>query len=347
MKGLLLTLLTLLVGCSDRTPPAPEEQNIRPAKLLTIKSSEEHNAFEFTARIEALQTVDLSFEVGGPLRDIPIREGETISKGALIAALDPTELQLAVKEAEVQLRLASQDLSRKRKVLQENGIAKSRVEDAETNYELQQVRLQKAGERLNDSRLFAPFDAYVSRRYFDSHVNVAPGVPIIKLLDLSQLQVVMSVPENLVATANAESILGARVEFAFAPGKRYPMTFHENRGEADSLAQTYEVSFLIENPPDLNILPGMTATTNIEIRGTGDQTMLIPASSVVPMSDGRLSVWVYNPSDQTVTRRQINTAAPNNDGVPVTSGLKVGEQVVIAGASQLQPGMKVRPLQDP
>ena len=340
-------LLLLLAGCSDRTHPVPEEQNIRPAKLLTVKGSEAQTAFEFTARIEALQTVDLSFEVGGPLSDISIREGETISKGALIAALDPTELQLAVREAEVQLRLASQDLSRKRKVLKENGIAKSLVEDAETTRDLQRVRLQKARERLDDSQLFAPFDAYVSRRYFDSHVNVAAGVPIVKLLDLSQLQVVMSVPENLVATTGAESVLGAWVEFAFAPEQRYPMTFHENRGEADSLAQTYEVSFLIENPPGLNLLPGMTASASVETRSAGEQTILVPASSVVPMPDNRLSVWVYNPSDQTVTRRQIDTAAPTNEGVPVTGGLRAGEQIVIAGASQLQAGMKVRPLRDP
>ncbi|MBO6566995.1 MAG: efflux RND transporter periplasmic adaptor subunit [Pseudomonadales bacterium] len=343
-KIALLLSIILIAGCSDRTPPEPEDQTVRPAKLLTLTGTDDQSTFEFTARIEALQTVDMSFEVGGPLANITIKEGETIERGALIAALDPTEFQLAVKEAEVQLRLSSQDLSRKREVLKENGIAKSLVEDAATNYQLQQVRLRKAKERLNDSRIFAPFDGYVSRRYFDSYVNVGPGVPIAKMLDLSQLQVVMSAPENLIATVSPERVIGAWVEFAFAPDRRFPMTFSENRGEADALAQTYEVSFLIENPADLNILPGMTATAKIEMRSSTSEAILVPASSVVPMPDGNLSVWVYNPGDQSVTRRQIETSAPTNHGVPVTQGLQIGEQIVIAGASQLQPGMKVRPL---
>lgn len=345
MNKITLLLLALTVaGCSDRTPPEPEQQNIRPAKLMTLSGSENQSTFEFTARIEALQTVDMSFEVGGPLANITVKEGETIKKGALVAALDPTEFQLAVKEAEVQLRLASQDLSRKREVLKQNGIAKSLVEDAETNYQLQQVRLRKDKERLDDSRIFAPFNGYVSRRYFDSYVNVGPGAPIVKLLDLSKLQVVMSVPENLMATVTPEAVVRSWVEFSFAPAREFPMTFSENRGEADSLAQTYEVSFLIDNPADLNILPGMTATAKVEMRSASDGAILVPASSVVPMPDGSLSVWVFNPTDNSVSRRQIQTAAPTNAGVPVLGGLNVGEQIVIAGASQLQPGMQVRPL---
>jgi RND family efflux transporter MFP subunit len=345
MNKIALLLFSLFVaGCSDRTPPEPVEQNIRPAKLMTLSGSTNQSTFEFTARIEALQTVDMSFEVGGPIANITVKEGETIQKGALVAELDPTEFQLAVQEAEVQLRLASQDLSRKREVLKQNGIAKSLVEDAETNYQLQQVRLRKAKERFDDTRIFAPFDGYVSRRYFDSSVNIGPGAPIVKLLDLSQLQVVMSVPENLMATVSPDAVVRSWVEFSFAPAREFPMTFSENRGEADSLAQTYEVSFLIDKPADLNILPGMTATAKIEMRSASDMTILVPASSVVPMPNGNLSVWVFDPADKSVSRRQIQTAAPTNTGVPVTSGLAPGEQIVIAGASQLQPGMKVRPL---
>ncbi len=337
--------LLLMAACTDRTPPEPETQYVRPAKLMTIEGTRETRTLVFTARIEALQTIDLSFEVGGPLADITVREGETAIAGALVAALEPTEFQLAAKEAEVELRLARQDLLRKREVLKDNGIAKSLVEDAETNYALQSVRLRRARERLDDSRIYSPFDAYVSRRYFDSYVNVTPGAPIVRLHDLTQLQVVISAPETLVATTNADSLVSAWVEFGFAPGRRFEMIYSENRGEADSLAQTYEVSFKIDNPEDLNVLPGMTGEAHLEIRAAKDETILLPASSIVPAADGKLSVWVYNPQNQAVTRRHITTDAPTQGGVPVTEGVVPGEQIVVAGASQLQEGMRVRPLQ--
>lgn len=344
MKKLVILAL-LLAGCSDRTPPEPEQQVIRPAKLMTITSSGEALRYEYTARIEALQSIDLSFEVGGPLKQVAVREGETVAKGALVAALDPREFDLAVSESDVQLKLASQDLARKQKVFAQNGIAKSQVEDAESNFELQQVRLSQARERRADTRISAPFEAYVSRRYVDEGVNVRPGDPIVRLHDLTSLQVVINVPESLIATVNANQVLSAFASFAFIPDQAFELTYHENRGEADSLAQTYEVSFLMEKPADWNILPGMTATAVIQLQARSNTTMLVPASALVPMPDDTLAVWVFDPVTGFVKRRTIQTAAPREDGVPVLRGLKPGDQVVVAGASQLQEGMKVRPLE--
>jgi len=311
---------------------------------MTVTSQIEGVQYNFTARLEALQSIDLSFEVGGPLREMPVREGESIQTGSMIASLDPTEFQLAVQEAKVQLKLAAQDLTRKRKVLAENGIAKSAVEDAQSNYELQRVRLNKATERLNDTRIYAPFGAYVSRRYFDTFVNVSPGTPIVKLHDLTKLQVIMNIPENLIATVGAEEILRAWVEFSFAPGRQFKLAYHENRGDAESLAQTYEVSFVMDNPKGLNLLPGMTASAKIKMKRTGDSTILLPSSSLVSTPDNKLAVWIFDPKSQTVNRRAIESGAPTQAGVPVTKGLQVGEQIVVAGASQLQEGMQVRPL---
>ena len=339
-----LTLVLILTGCSDRTPPEPVSQSIRPAKLMTVTSTVEARQYNFTARLEALQSIDLSFEVGGPLREMPIREGESIKTGAIIASLDPTEFQLAVQESKVQLKLAAQDLTRKRKVLAENGIAKSAVEDAQSNYELQKVRLSKANERLSDTKIYAPFDAYVSRKYFDSFVNVTPGTPIVKLHDLTKLQVIMNIPENLIATVGADDLLRAWVEFSFAPGKQFEVNYHENRGEAESLAQTYEVSFVMDNPEGLNLLPGMTASAKIDMKRTGDDTILLPSASLMPTADNKISVWIFDPKTQFVTRRVIESGAPTQAGVPVISGLQAGEQIVVAGGSQLQEGMKVRPL---
>ena len=333
-----------LLGCSDRSTLKIADQNIRPAKLMTVTNQSEGRKYNFTARLEALQSVDLSFEVGGPLREIFVREGESIPAGASIASLESTEFQLAVQEATVQLQLAAQDLTRKRRILAENGIAKSVVEDAQSNYALQRVRLNKAKERLGDTRIRSPFDAYVSRRYFDTFVNVRPGEPIVKLHDLQKLLVVMNIPEGLVATVGPEQILRAWVEFSFSLGRQFEVSYYENRGEAESLAQTYEVSFVMDNPEELNLLPGMTASAQIELKNTGNSTILLPSSAIVPTPDNQLAVWVFNPKTQTVSRRMIELGTPTQVGVPVTNGLKVNEQIVVAGGGQLQEGMQVRPI---
>ena len=342
--AVLAAFALLVAGCTDTAPPEPEQQNIRPAKLLRVTRGEGRIVYDFTARIEALQSVDLSFEVGGVLRESPVREGETVQDGGLIAALDPVEFQLEVREAEVELQQATQDLNRKQQVLADYAIARSQVEDAAAEVDLRKVRLRQARERLSDSRIYAPFNAYVSQRYMDNFVNVQSGKPVVRLLDLNQLLVVMSVPENLVATASPGEILGSWVEFSFAPDREFEIVYHENRGEADSVAQTYEVSFVMDNPDDLNILPGMTATARVSVRNSLGEVMLVPASALVPTAEGALSVWVVDAATDEVEQRRIETSAPGQAGVPVTAGLQEGEQIVVSGASQLQEGMRIRAL---
>ena len=342
---LIALIIWALAACDGRAPPEPAPQNIRLAKLMTVIQESEDAIFEYTGRIEALTSVDLSFEMAGTLAQLPVLEGSTVAEGSLIASLDPTDFQLAVREAEVQLRLASQDLARKERVLEENAIAKSVVEDAINQQELQRVRLSQAKERLSDTRLLAPFDAYVSSRYFDRFVNVKAGEAIVRLHDLTRFQVVVNIPEALVATSGPTQLVRSWVEFSFAPGRTFDITYHENLGEADALAQTYEVSFLMDNPGEsLRILPGMTASAKLMVQGQSADTILLPASALVPTADGNLSVWVFNPETSRVTRRIVEAGLPTQEGFPIVSGLAAGERIVVAGASQIQDGMQIKPL---
>ena len=68
------------------------------------------------------------------------------------------------------------------------------------------------------------------------------------------------------------------------------------------------------------------------------------SSSLVPTPENKLAVWIFDPVTKIVSRRVIESGAPTQSGVPVTAGLQPGEQVVVAGGSQLQEGMQVRPL---
>lgn len=348
--GVFITFLVfvgLTSGCEDRRPPTPEPQAIRPAKLYEVKDERRAIQYKFVGRVEALQVVDVSFEVAGPLVQLPIRSGQQVKAGQLLAALDPRDFELARKEAEVEVKIARQDLQRKQRVLAQKGIARSTVDDARSNYELQLVRLDKAKERLEDSRIVAPFDAYVAARYVDNYVNIERGTKIARLLDLGQVLVVGNVPEALAATGNEEQLVSLHAEFDFLPNERFPLTLYESKGEADNVAQTYEYSLIMERPEAWNILPGMSATIHVELR---DPAMLvqtfIPANALVSTADKTFFVWVYDQTTQEVAPRNVQVGVPESQGVPVLSGLSDGEYIVTTGASQLQPGMRVRPFQE-
>jgi RND family efflux transporter MFP subunit len=263
-----------------------------------------------------------------------------------VASLDSRDFELAVQEASVQLRLAAQDLQRKESLLAEQGISASVVDDARAQRDLWSVRLAQAQERLDDTRILAPFDAYVAHRYVDNRTRIRAGDRIARLLDLNELKVVASVPSALLATVTPERVVSIAAAFDFLPDRTFPLEYRESSGEANPVAQTYEVTFTMARPEGpVNILPGMTAQVRIELQAPGSgQTLAVPTTALQSDPGGGFYVWVYDPATMEVTRRPVTVAAPLAEGVAVASGLGDGELIVAAGASQLQEGMRVRPL---
>ena len=350
MRALVVMCCLLSVAaCERREPPPVQDQSIRPARVFRVSAEGGKVVHEFVGRVDAAQTVDLSFEVPGPLARLEVREGQSVKSGALVAALDPKDFQLALREAEVQLKLARQDLLRKQKLLKDRGISQSIVDDAQALYDLRQVGLAKAREALADTRIYAPFDAFVARRFTDNYVNVKVGDPIVRLSDLNELFVMASVPESLAATATEERVIGIHARFPFLPNERFELTYRENTGEADAVAQTYEVTFAMPRPEAWNILPGMTATIELELtpEDPSQINITIPTAALVADAERHFFVWVFDPETQLVEKRLVEVGPVQGQGILVRAGLQGGELIVASGANQLRSGMKIRVLGEP
>ena len=343
-KYSLLLLVIGVLGCAEREEPKVVEQSIRPAKVLKVSASSSQQRRVYVGRVEASNSIDLSFEVAGPLLRFPVLEGQTLQKGDLIAQLDPTDYELAVEEAELQLKLAMQDYQRKAEMLQKGGIAKSLVDDGRAYAQLQRVRLKKAREALADTKMISPFDAYVSRRYVDNFVKTRVGDNVVRLNDLHELLVVVSIPEQMLDTVVGNSRASLFAVFDFIPGQMFPLSYKENRGDANKVGQTYEVSLAMARPDGRDILPGMTAAVIVQLETDLDQELeyLLPVNALVTDSDKNIYVWLFNQDTQEVRKRTIVVGRPGPKGVYVTEGLAEGDLVVVSGASQLKEGMKIR-----
>lgn len=87
--------------------------------------------------------------------------------------------------------------------------------------------------------------------------------------------------------------------------------------------------------------PGMSVMVTILYRNDEAETLSIPLSALI-QTDGRASVWVYDPETGTVTTRQVTPSQILTDGrVVVSSGLKAGELVLTAGIHSVKEGEKV------
>ncbi len=341
--AVLLIAATALLSACDNNNGESEQETVRTVRIETVKITEALAQRRFVGRVDALKTVDLSFQVGGRLAELPVQQGTVVAKGGLIAALDPTDFRLNEQEAKTQYAFAQLDVGRKRNLAATDTIPKVMLDEAETALKLRQVALDNARRNLSYTRITAPFDALVTRRLLDIHSNIAPHHAVVRVQDVSALHVKINVPEDLIRLIGLADAMNIEAMFPGQPGKRLPLCYLEHATEADAVAQTYEVTLELQRTNDMTILPGMTVSVSIGspfVNGSTEIT--IPLSAIDTDEDGKTRVWLFDPQTEIVSPHVIEIGALAASRVSVLSGLSGGEHIVTAGGHLLHDGMKVR-----
>ncbi len=102
-----LFAVPIMSGCSQ-----PEvEEPIRPVRALEIQDSTAINGRSFTGRARATAEVNLAFRVGGPLVEYPVKIGQQVAKGDVLAKIDPNDFEVAVKNDKANLERAKAELA--------------------------------------------------------------------------------------------------------------------------------------------------------------------------------------------------------------------------------------------
>jgi len=199
---------------------------------------------------------------------------------------------------------------------------------------------------LKDTRLLAPFDGYISKRYVENYYEVKAKEPIVNLQDVSKIEILVNLPELTMAAVKEENLGEIIARFDAIPGKSFPLRVKEYSTEADPATQTYQVVFVMDQPNGANILPGMTATVIAAFKeGAGSKPrIIIPDLAVLDAPTDRPYVWLFDPTSGTVHKRFVRIGRlVDSGGILIQEGLKPGDQIVVAGVTKLEEGMKVRP----
>jgi len=338
-------LAPILAGCSREAPVQPPPV-VRPVKTLTVGSGGTRGPDTFPGRVAAARQVDLSFRVGGPLIELPAREGEFVAEGQLLARIDPRDYRLALDAARAQDDNAQADFDRFAALYEKDSVSKAQLDQARARRDVARASLEDAEAALDDTTLRAPFDARVGARFVENFQDVRPKEPILSLVDVSSVKIEVDMPENRIARARRkDGKLTAR--FHSAPGREFDLTVLEIAAQADPRTQTYLVTLIMPQPQGVNVLPGMTAIVAYDRDEVDDETVIVPAVAVFAGPGGDPSVWIVDPADSTVHLRAIDTGELTGDSeIRVVEGLESGDSIAITAVTQLQEGMEVRPVDE-
>jgi RND family efflux transporter MFP subunit len=345
--SLIFALAFSISGCSKKKEEVEVKEVVRPVKLLTVGGKSTGKEIKYPGRIRASERVDLAFQVSGPLIELPVAEGQSVKKGVIIARILPRDFETEIAKAKAKALDAEQQYQRYRDLYVKKQVSKADFDKYKSQADIAKARLKETEDTLSDTYLRAPFSGVIAKRYVENFEDVRAKEPIVSIQNISEIEVLVNVPENVMASLRKRSKSNAMAEFAAAPGKQYPLTLKEYSTEADPRTQTYQVTLLMKQPEDITVLPGMTANVvgTTKTNQTEVTTIIIPAAAVFADEKGNSHVWTVNRDTMTVHDREVTTGSlTGSSSISIISGIEPGETIAITGVTQLRENMKVSDL---
>lgn len=331
----MLLSVILLGSCVEK-----KEQNVKaPTRVKTqvVSPGMVDNAQTYVGIIEEREATAVSFTGMGVVKRMLVNEGQTITKGQLIAEMDDTQARNLLSGAEAQMTQANDALVRF-KMLHDNG-SLPEVQWVEIQSKVAQAKsqLEVAKKNLADCKLTAPVGGIIGKKLIGTGETALPSQAVVSILDISSVKVKVAVPEAEIGGINANTPTSIMVE---AINGSYQGGRIEKSVQADALTHTYDIRIHVANG-NRKLLPGMVAS--VRFVSEESQTIgrkMIPITAVQKKSDGSLFVWTVG-KDSTAHRTAVTIGQTQGNYVSIINGLNIGDRIAVEGYQKLSENTKV------
>jgi RND family efflux transporter MFP subunit len=349
MKALLLTTAALMLAACGNTKTL--EEPVRPVLTQRVAPGAVTSRDIYSGEIRARYETDLGFRVGGKIVSRTVDAGARVTKGQVLARLDPEDAKLAAQGAAAQLASAESDhvlaraeLERYADLLAKKFISQSAFDVKQNVFNAAKARADQmrtqAAITTNQSSyttLAADADGVVISVAAEPGQVVTSGQAVLRLARAGEKEVVLNAPEGQLARFKVGQDVG--ITLWSDPATVFRGRVREIAGGADPVTRTYTVKVSAPGAPDKAQL-GMTA--NVLFNPGVDSSLVLLPLSAIAGDRSQPAVWVVDPGSSKVRLRPVSVGQYREDGVTVTSGLNVGDIVVTAGVHKLKSDQVVR-----
>ncbi|KRW96595.1 RND transporter [Paracoccus sp. MKU1] len=344
MPRLPLLILALLAAAL----PALAQPPLR-VEFVRVERTELTFDAALTGAIQAKDSVDIGFRLGGRVTEVLVREGDRVTQGQALARTDPLQQEQALRVAQAAVASAEAAEAQARQALERadamlnRGVGTRAALDAASQAlsaasgGLAQARsaLGQAQRALEDTVIRAPSNAIVTARRAEPGQIVGAAQAVISLASATGREAVFQTPD----TPLLRDAIGAPVTLTGIDFPDLHMTAHvtEIAPLVDPATGSVTVRAEIDNAPPTASLLGAAVRGAVHFpAGSG---IAVPWTALTSV-DGQPAVWRVD-SDNRVSLAPVQIERFANGTVILGAGIEPGQTVVGAGSQMLYPGRQV------
>ncbi|MFJ1491504.1 efflux RND transporter periplasmic adaptor subunit [Capnocytophaga canis] len=322
----------------------PEEGSAQVlVSLLEVKDTLFNHFLELQGTIKTTQNITLNAEFGGVLERIHVQKGQNVQKGQLLASIQDGGISQQLAQLKIQAELAKTTFERQSRLWENKIGSEIQYLQAKSAYETQQSAVEQMQKQVAKANIYAPFSGVIDDVITDVGTVVAPGMPVLRLVNLSDMYLESEVPEQYVANVKKGS--QAKVDISVL-GEQLDTKISQVSNFINPANRSFKVEIRLPNKNNA-IKPNMTARLQVNDY-QNKEAILLPTDIISENAQGEQYVFLAKKGDnenQYVAERVvISTGKTQNGFTEILSGIQKGDKVIREGARSVQEGQRVSTL---
>jgi membrane fusion protein, multidrug efflux system len=314
---------------ASRTDSAQKEVSV-----LELKPAPFRSYVKVQGKVDAEENVNISSEMPGSVTAIYVRVGEPVRKGQVLAQIDDQVLRQNMAQLQTQLDLATNLFNRQKNLWDQKIGTEVQYLTAKSQKESLQKQIGVLRSQAAMYKIKSPISGTVDEMELKIGQSVSPGVPAgLRVVNASKLKVKALVAESYAGRVNQGD--DVNVSLPDVPVNLNTKVSFASR-VIDPTSRSFSVEVIL--PPGKNYRPNMLAILNIVDYEKGN-ALAIPINAI---QKSETSEYVYVATNGRARRVDITTGKVSEGKAEVLSGLKAGDQLIIQGLDDLNPGDAVR-----
>ena len=319
-----------------------ENEKLTLVSNYEIKEKVFNSYMEAQANLKTRKNILILPEFQGTLEQIFVYEGQYVQKGKLLAEINDSGLKEQLEQLTIQANFAKENFERTERLWNNNIGSEIQFLKSKTDFESSQKMVEQMKDRLAKTKIYAPFDGEVDEIISNQGSNLIPGVSqILRLVNLDKIYAEASVSEKYISFIEEGTEAIVQVPLL---GKEIKSQIIQTGNFINPSNRTFRVEVPVENI-DNKIKQNLDAKIKINIYSKKD-AVVIPLRIVREDASGRNFVYVMNQDIKegvyVTTKTFISLGNKNNTDVEVTEGLKIGDMLVLEGASIVEDSQRVK-----
>jgi len=302
--------------------------------LLEVAPTTMADRINLPGVIEPWEKLQVMAEVHGTVIETPVKEGDRVEKGQVIARIDPTDFRIAVDSTRATHELAVADFKRLTTLFDKGIIPKAQVEKLDAQVKTSKAALENARLMLSRCTITAPMAGVIRRLDAKQGMLMSVSDPVAEILQIDRVKAVVGIPESDVALVrNIEEVaitVQALDDMQLVGRTHYLASSPENG------ARLYRLELAVDNGDNL-ILPGMFCRARL-VKRIFPNTVAVPLYTVIKRQDQQ---FVYVEENGVARRLPVELGIIEDWRVQVTRGLAPGSRVVVEGHRDIDQGHKL------